>query len=129
MKKENLSTKSTSPNLCNEYGMNSSISDKPLISRMNYGTIEDHKVEMKKTHFVERQGDWICMRCKNLNFSFRVICNRCKILKGESDLLYDEHLQNVYNIFQFNEMMLQKNFLLNSGKNLKLYYKFKFVFI
>ena len=71
---------------------------------------------MKKTHFVERQGDWICMRCKNLNFSFRVICNRCKILKGESDLLYDEHLQNVYNIFQFNEMMLQKNFLLNQGK-------------
>ena len=26
----------------------------------------------------ERKGDWICQICKNLNFSFRVKCNRCK---------------------------------------------------
>ncbi len=28
-----------------------------------------------------RMGDWVCVRCKNFNFSFRVICNRCKLEK------------------------------------------------
>lgn len=26
-----------------------------------------------------RAGDWICLGCKNLNFSFREVCNRCLI--------------------------------------------------
>ena len=25
-----------------------------------------------------REGDWICLYCQNLNFSFRNECNRCK---------------------------------------------------
>lgn len=25
-----------------------------------------------------REGDWICLNCSNLNFSFRKKCNRCK---------------------------------------------------
>ncbi len=25
----------------------------------------------------ERVGDWVCIACENLNFSFRHICNRC----------------------------------------------------
>ncbi len=25
----------------------------------------------------ERVGDWVCMKCTNLNFSFRMTCNRC----------------------------------------------------
>lgn len=25
-----------------------------------------------------REGDWLCNYCHNLNFSFRVLCNRCK---------------------------------------------------
>jgi hypothetical protein len=25
----------------------------------------------------ERVGDWVCMKCTNLNFSFRFTCNRC----------------------------------------------------
>ena len=36
--------------------------------------------------FMERSGDWICKKCKNLNFSFRQECNRCKFpKKGSSD--------------------------------------------
>jgi hypothetical protein len=25
-----------------------------------------------------RNGDWICIKCNNLNFSFRKKCNRCR---------------------------------------------------
>ena len=35
----------------------------------------------KPKFFVERSGDWICNSCKNLNFAFRVECNRCKLPK------------------------------------------------
>lgn len=38
----------------------------------------------KNKVFQEREGDWICGFCKNLNFSFRTKCNRCKISKQES---------------------------------------------
>ena len=36
----------------------------------------------KQKPFAEREGDWICNCCKNLNFAFRVECNRCKLPKG-----------------------------------------------
>ena len=39
----------------------------------------------KKNNFVKREGDWICYRCKNLNFAFRRFCNKCKFPKEESE--------------------------------------------
>ena len=39
----------------------------------------------KKNNFVKREGDWICYKCKNLNFAFRSICNKCKLPKKESE--------------------------------------------
>ena len=30
-----------------------------------------------KKPYTERNGDWICLECKNLNFAFRDECNRC----------------------------------------------------
>ena len=40
------------------------------------------KYQKKKSRpFTERQGDWICKFCKNLNFAFRNECNRCKVPK------------------------------------------------
>lgn len=40
------------------------------------------KYQKKKSRpFIERQGDWVCKYCRNLNFSFRNECNRCKLLK------------------------------------------------
>ena len=42
------------------------------------------KYPKKKTRpFTEREGDWICKNCKNLNFAFRNECNRCKIPKKD----------------------------------------------
>ena len=39
-------------------------------------------IKKKQKPFTEREGDWICNSCKNLNFAFRVECNRCKLPKG-----------------------------------------------
>jgi hypothetical protein len=33
----------------------------------------------KKGSLAERVGDWLCLNCNNLNFSFRDICNRCDL--------------------------------------------------
>ena len=37
----------------------------------------------KARPLTERNGDWICKNCKNLNFSFRNECNRCKLPKKD----------------------------------------------
>ena len=35
----------------------------------------------KKKPFDRRKGDWYCPKCNNLNFAFRINCNRCKMPK------------------------------------------------
>lgn len=35
----------------------------------------------EKKPFDKRKGDWLCPECRNLNFAFRVICNRCQLPK------------------------------------------------
>ena len=37
----------------------------------------------KHKPFMEREGDWVCSKCKNLNFAFRTRCNRCHLQKSE----------------------------------------------
>lgn len=39
----------------------------------------------KNRRFTEREGDWICLKCKNLNFSFRTVCNRCAMPRASFD--------------------------------------------
>ena len=36
-------------------------------------------------NFREQKNDWVCSFCKNLNFSFRTKCNRCKAKKEDSE--------------------------------------------
>ena len=33
----------------------------------------------------KRQGDWVCVLCNNLNYSFRDTCNRCKNMTREEN--------------------------------------------
>jgi len=57
----------------------------------NFNKIGD-KNKKKKKPFIEREGDWICHKCKNLNFSFRLTCNRCQITKDENEKLLSKIL-------------------------------------
>ena len=50
----------------------------------------DDKKKKKKQEFVEREGDWSCYRCKNINFAFRDKCNKCKMTKDESEMRFKE---------------------------------------
>ena len=34
-----------------------------------------------------RAGDWICIRCNNLNYSFRLKCNRCQVQTKKQNIL------------------------------------------
>ena len=44
-----------------------------------------NKMYKKKTKvFTEREGDWVCKNCKNLNFAFRVECNRWQLPKDSN---------------------------------------------
>ena len=54
------------------------------IGNINKNNIYERKV-LKQ--FSEREGDWICFKCKNVNFAFRIICNRCQLPKIESEKL------------------------------------------
>ena len=56
----------------------------------NFGNNINNKINNKKAGniqkankkpFDKRKGDWRCPSCNNLNFAFRVICNRCKLQK------------------------------------------------
>ncbi len=59
----------------------------------------------KKKPFVERVGDWVCVKCKNLNFSFRTICNRCQLSKPESEHLFEQYMNNLMNCVKLNDIL------------------------
>lgn len=43
-----------------------------------------------------RVGDWICLYCNNLNFSFRIKCNRCGLLRKSIRHLLKKNYFNKY---------------------------------
>ena len=51
-----------------------------------------------KKHFEVRLGDWKCIKCNNLNFSFRTICNRCglpkEITEQQKNLIFSNEMYN-----------------------------------
>ena len=62
-----------------------------LPNNMDYTHSDDgKKKKKKKKEFVEREGDWPCYRCKNLNFAFRDKCNKCQMTKDESEKKFNE---------------------------------------
>ena len=53
----------------------------PTIPKFCYNKMYKRKTKV----FTEREGDWVCNNCKNLNFAFRVECNRCHLPKGSKE--------------------------------------------
>ena len=43
-----------------------------------------NKFQRKIKYFSGRSGDRTCNNCRNLNFAFRTVCNRCKLPKPET---------------------------------------------
>lgn len=70
----------------------------PNMSPLKYSHSYSPKVKKnevkKKKPFVEREGDWVCLNCKNLNFAFRLNCNRCHIAKGENQKIIQKFINN-----------------------------------
>ena len=91
--------------------------------------IYNNKYQKKKQKpFAERTGDWICKKCKNLNFAFRQECNRCQYPKSEGNVEKREEINKTEN--NQNEMLEnnKNNFNYNNGQQFnfrKNRYKFK----
>ncbi len=73
-------------------------STSPIVNKRNF-TKENgekrkdfKKANKCKKNFIERPGDWICYKCKNLNFAFRTNCNRCHLTKSENQ----KYLQQIW---------------------------------
>jgi Zn finger protein HypA/HybF involved in hydrogenase expression len=74
------------PNLarikCNRCGK-IKLENATMVQRLDFENLKPKQPEKKK-QLQERIGDWICLKCRNLNFSFRVVCNRCQTSKSEN---------------------------------------------
>lgn len=95
------SLKNYSPNKVNIKPISFSPESK-INSKVNVNMGGKGKKKTKKT-FVERDGDWTCFYCKNLNFSFRKKCNRCKASKDSSEREHERYMENVLMIINENE--------------------------
>jgi hypothetical protein len=106
---------------CNRCGVNKSpkrnvkgkIKNNPDNKSVSNDSSEENNSsdKKKKKEFAERVGDWVCIKCKNLNFSFRIVCNRCQLPKTDSEKLFDNYMSNLTNYFKLNEMMQQQMYI------------------
>ena len=62
------------------------------IKKMNY-----NEYQKKKIYNKIKGNDWVCSFCKNLNYSFRVKCNRCNSLREVADILLIKLLEQQKN--------------------------------
>ena len=58
------------------------------IKKSSTNSINNNKNEKKP--FDKRKGDWLCPECLNLNFAFRIVCNRCQLPKPDNSAQEDE---------------------------------------
>ena len=88
----NIDNNNNLNNLGNNKNLNENIPNQ--FSFMSSNNKKEDKQPIKKRKKIEkREGDWICHKCNNLNFSFRNSCNKCKSLKMEMDKFNEEKTQ------------------------------------
>ena len=83
------------------------IKQQPSIFSFENSNTNFRKRNRHHKHFKVRPGDWICPICSNINFAFRIKCNRCGLSK---------EIQNNNNNLQNNENNLdnQRPILFNN---------------
>ena len=66
-----------------------------------------------------RAGDWICLYCNNFNFSFRIKCNRCGLLRKSTDCLLKQKYnnRNKYQYMNYNDYNDGYNPYINYDEN------------
>ena len=69
----------------------------PLISN-GYEFIPKNFNLNKENKIVNKKVDWICSFCRNLNYSFRTKCNRCKVSREDSE--NQEKINRAYNEYR-----------------------------
>ena len=70
---------------------------------MKNNNCNKNRNKKKKKRYIEKEGDWPCFDCKNINFSFRVVCNRCKLPKEISEKKYEEAGERLIKLFNINQ--------------------------
>ena len=68
--------------------------EQQLFSKNNKKSKKSKKSNNPK-HKGKRPFDWICNRCNNLNYSFRVYCNICNLPRNENQF-YSPNIRNSY---------------------------------
>ena len=76
---------------------------KNIINNKNSNNVYDKNIKKNKKEkkirffkgFKERNGDWTCFYCKNLNFTFRKECNRCHRPKYVSDQGHENYFNSI----------------------------------
>ena len=91
---------------CNNYNFQSRIKcnrcKKPKNMNINKNINKNNNINegKEKTNLYDKEGDWVCFYCKNVNFAFRKICNRCHLSKIESENLFKINFSIFNNYFQ-----------------------------
>ena len=76
-----------------------------LLSNKEESFVKNNTNQKKKKSIIERKGDWICFFCKNFNFSFREICNRCQKSKYETIIILNKVYSLGLNNININKMI------------------------
>ena len=66
--------------------------DKFLFSKNTKKNKKQKKINNQKIKD-KRPFDWVCNRCNNLNYSFRIFCNICNLPRNENQY-YNSNMRN-----------------------------------